>query len=535
MKKIFFLFLLAAAAALPAQPLVRDCASCLPTQAATLYKNGRALLAKSGRVPAAGGRYVFERLPDPLFGTFWVSAPNGALASVFARRDSVETDRRVATDNELTLPLETGKPVRVWLSSGSDQPPVELAGTVEEIHRHPTGYINVLLRTAEGKWQSFGYGQILRLEFQEKPRAWVSRPIKRAVQTLELRFRDQRPEQEIGLVYLTDSLGWLPVYRLDLTGKNQGRLALRAEVANDAEDLGDAELRLAVGIPNFAHVARGADWMTDFYRVWDAPGYGRRPAMDYYSNAIATQAVMGDMLEEAVVTGAGDPAVSFEGAQAEDFYFYTVRPGNLPRGSRYQFPIFETAIEPAHFYEAALRPAGPQSINQYDNQREPAARPPVFHYIEFANTTTHPWTTGPVNVLSEAGQALYPVSQDLLPYTAPGARCKVRLAQTPEIRIDHGEGDIERNENVKKYFSRTYDQVKVQAQVSVVNHKKEPVRLKVRRQIEGQPLASDLPWTQQQAQATLRVNPQYEVVWEFELKPGEERKWSYTYEVFVNL
>lgn len=50
--------------------------------------------------------------------------------------------------------------------------------------------------------------------------------------------------------------GWAPIYRLELNDKNTGRLSLRAEVANNAEDLGDTELRLAVGVPNFAFATR---------------------------------------------------------------------------------------------------------------------------------------------------------------------------------------------------------------------------------------------------------------------------------------
>ncbi len=64
---------------------------------------------------------------------------------------------------------------------------------------------------------------------------------------------------------------------------------------------------------------------------------------------------------------------------------------------------------------------------------------------------------------------------------------------------------------------------------------KEPVTLKIKRSIEGTPLSSDQKWTTAQEQATLRVNPSYEVEWVIELKPGEEKKWTYTYRVYVDL
>lgn len=130
---------------------------------------------------------------------------------------------------------------------------------------------------------------------------------------------------------------------------------------------------------------------------------------------------------------------------------------------------------------------------------------------------------------------MQPISQDVLPYTAPGATCKIKIAETPEIRISQAEGDVDRQENARKFFSTTYDKVKIEAQVSVVNYRDEPVKLKVKRTIEGNPLQSEQKWNTRQEQATLRVNPAYSLEWVIELKPGEERKWTYSYEVFVNM
>ena len=59
--------------------------------------------------------------------------------------------------------------------------------------------------------------------------------------------------------------------------------------------------------------------------------------------------------------------------------------------------------------------------------------------------------------------------------------------------------------------------------------------MKVLRDIEGELVSSQKTWTSKQEQATLRVNPSYQVSWEMELKPGKEQKWKYQYRVYVNL
>ncbi len=122
--------------------------------------------------------------------------------------------------------------------------------------------------------------------------------------------------------------------------------------------------------------------------------------------------------------------VKISRAQAEDFFFYTVRPGNFPKYSRYQFPIFETEVEPVHFTNAAAG-AGPNSLQRITISGQTRTSPKTrFHYVEFKNPTQYPFTTGAANILSESDGVTYPLSQDKLPYTPPTAKCKVKIAQS---------------------------------------------------------------------------------------------------------
>ena len=512
------------------------CAQNLPVKTVTVFKNGRALLQKSGKVPVKNGRYSMTKLPDALFGTYWVTSAGGELASVFAAQDTV-----VAADTTVSpvdvLRKNLGNPLIIYLTSYYGATDMVVQGIGERIFRDETGQAYLVVKNNGGGWATMNVNNIRRYDFAEAPDFNITE--KKTQKHLDLNFKTAKTEQEVGISYLAGRLGWIPVYRLELTDKTKGRLSLRAEIFNDAEDLGDAELRLAVGIPNFAFATKKSllfDFGPEVINQYDYNSYrGNAFPMGQMSNSNAYQVSYDPEINEDII--APGAAGSVDGSQAEDFYFYTIRPGNFPKNSRYQYPIFETDIQPSHFYKCELPPTNTQRPNYYQEKSSSGIEEkiPVSHYVEFKNTTTYPWTTGAANLLSQNSAGLQPLSQDLLPYTAPGATCKVKIAQTPEIKVTHGEGDVDRQENAKKFFSTTYDKVKIEAQAYVINYKTEPVTLKICRNIQGAPLASEQKWTTKQEQATLMVNPSHNLEWVIELKPGEERKWTYSYEVFVNM
>ena len=507
-------------------------AQTLPVKSATIFKNGRGLLVKSGTVEASNGRYSTKDLPNALFGTFWISSPQ--LKSVFSGTDSVETTKQVIetpyyeggprnTINHLSFILKNaGKPVKIWLRS----PEVQVEGVFQtDANTQNEADPLLVFKTTNGKWLLARPSEVLRIEYSEAPALPDPLPkFKKPVRHLDLLFNNQQKRQEVEMTYLTNQLGWTPVYQLDLLDKKKSHLALRAEMVNDAEDLGDTELRLAVGIPNFAFATKPSDLVYFFGQRNDNSG-SWNIGISNVSQQIAFDA---ETYEERVNTVVEDNATVSKG---EDFYFYTIKPGNFPKGSRYQYPIFEKDLETTHYYECQLRA---NAFDRYQqNQKEEKIE--VNHYAEFRNISDFPYTTGVVNISASTPAGPQPISQDLLPFTAAGAKCKVKIAQTPEIKVSHTEGTVSVKENVKTVFRTQYDLVTIEAEACVVNYKPEPVTLRIKRKIEGQPLKSDVEWTSKQEQATLRVNPDYLLEWEITLKPGEEKKWKYGYEVFVNL
>jgi hypothetical protein len=508
----------------------------LPARAVTIFKNNRSLVERTGVVNAPQGRYVSRTLPDALFGTFWASTPAGQLRSVYTVVDSVMQPVAAYQDADYYAQI-AGQSVRIYLDAHADTPSFDvMEGAFEPpLQAALGGNLPLIFRSTKGGYFSFNIERVKQVEFLQPP-IFKQKSVKKAEKRLEVNFDANRTQQNLSLSYLTSGIGWTPVYRLELTGKNKGRLALRAEVVNDAEDLSNAELRLAVGIPNFAMATRASDLVT-------FAGSGAYSPQDIYVRGnrfdnVQTQAVYGGY-DEVQVSAPSPNGDDPEGSRAEDFYFYTIRPGAFPKNSRYQYPIFEVEVTPTHFYECVLPYAGPQRV--YESRNNQRGRPeddllPVAHYAEFVNSTAFPWTTGVTNVLSATQNGDFqPISQDKLPYAAPGAKCKVRIAETPEVKVTHSEGDVKREENVQEFFNRNYDRVTLEGQVCVVNYKSEPVTLKIKRTVEGKPLSSpDLDWQLRQEAATLRVNSEYVAEWQLTLKPGEERKWKYRYEVLVD-
>ncbi len=537
-------------------PILLCCSSLLaaqelPVKTAMLFKNGRALLFKAGAVASPKGVYSTGTLPDALFGTYWVSAPGDAVQSVFVVQDSMDTSKPCPTLIDV-LQQNIGKNVRLTTTSPAGKAEV-LEGRIEKLVLQSGGNDAIVLRR-QNSWVTVEAGRIAQLSFKEKPdRMQAEKEVK---ERLEVRFKTPKDSQEMGLSYLTGKIGWIPVYRLELLEKKQGRLALRAEMINDGEDLGSAEIRLAASVPAFA----GASERSALLKFEKESNYALEgPNSSLYSmgnflsmeniqlasySPVSYNTVAGDENE-----AFGQTATNFEGSQLEDIYFYKVNPGDFPKGSRYQYPVFEEEVQLEHFYECTLESASAYyaasgGYKAQDNY-------PVYHYVEFDNKTKYPWTKGLVSILAKPEAKaisadkildqtlvkfradLEPLSQDNLDYTPVSGSCKVRISTTPDVLVRHIEGTVDRTFKVKKILNREYDLVKIEGQVALVNRGSETILLKLRRSIEGAPVDSEQPWEKTQEEATLQINPAYIVCWELELKPGEEKNWNYRYETFV--
>ncbi|MCK6694083.1 MAG: hypothetical protein L6Q97_18525, partial [Thermoanaerobaculia bacterium] len=86
----------------------------LPVREVTIFKNGKSLIHKNGKVPVQNKKYASRDLPKALFGTFWVGSAADELQSVFTCVDSVETASKLVTKMDL-LEKYKDKPVTIYM------------------------------------------------------------------------------------------------------------------------------------------------------------------------------------------------------------------------------------------------------------------------------------------------------------------------------------------------------------------------------------------------------------------------------------
>ncbi|MBL7807823.1 MAG: DUF4139 domain-containing protein [Saprospiraceae bacterium] len=521
-------------------------AQTVPVRSVTIFKNNKAMVERNGKVQVENRRYITRSLPPALFGTYWAAATTGELTSVFTALDSLESFDPSTSPVDM-MEKNKNQSVRIWIQPSNNQPleqmegkfirrlsnPIQMANPYNQVQQ--VSNVPFLFQTTDGRYLYLNEMAVSRIEFANEP---TIPSAKKASGRLELRFNSDKKEQDVNLVYLSDSIGWTPIYRMEMMGNNKARLSLRAEIHNNSEDLGDAELRLAVGIPKF-QFAEEPSRLFNFYLFSNQ--YQHQYYRNQYSNTISTQAINAQVIDEVTVLGgARNNQMNAATSSAEDYFFYSVRPGNFSKFSRYQIPILEETVETRHYFETTLIRATPDllhnytSYQSYADQRKPDDAYPVDHIVEFKNQSKQPWTTGVVNLFSENKNGLQAVSQSQLAFTAPGATSKVTIAQAPDIRVNHVESVVDRRENVTEFFLRKYDVAKVEGNVSVTNYKSEPATIKIRRSIVGKPLSSAQEWQKQEENAYLGVNSSFEAVWEITLKPGESRSWKYDYEVLVD-
>ncbi|MDH4035537.1 MAG: DUF4139 domain-containing protein [candidate division Zixibacteria bacterium] len=94
--------------------------------------------------------------------------------------------------------------------------------------------------------------------------------------------------------------------------------------------------------------------------------------------------------------------------------------------------------------------------------------------------------------------------------------------------------EVERERNAASFHGYSYDLVRVKGELKLQNRQSKAATLEVTKDLTGEvvestPQAKDIPT----AKGLRRVNTRHVLVWEIELKPGQEQTLSYTYEVYL--
>jgi hypothetical protein len=487
--------------------------------AADLFKNGLAVVRCEVTLGRPGA-YALDDVPHPVHGTYWVEAPTTVESSV--RMREVEVPAGDAPPGNLQDDL-AGRKVTVHLK-GDRRPPV--VGTVLRIKppkgeeaAQPGKYL--VLQTGGGRTY-LDAAEVASVEAADAG-GTVRRQRPRLVLTLG---PTDKAETKVTVRYLARGLSWAASYRVDVSDPKTLALEQHAVVRNELVALDGAEVRLISGYPSvpFAHVrsplAPGANWAAFFRELGN--GSGREP--DVTANSVVTQQVTFNP------AGGFDPALgAVPAGEGADLHYQPIGRRSLADGEA----VALTVAKGTAGYERVVEWLVPD--NRDENGR-PDGRgrgedDAPWDALKFKNPLPFPMTTGPAAVTAD-GRFL---GQRTGHWTNAGEETVLRVTKALSVRTRATEA--ERGNPGREVIwvgGREYRRATVDGELTLSNHRKEGIKVVVRRRFSGELTQADGdPRSSLREEGVFSVNRRNELVWTLPLNPGEGRTLKYTYTVLV--
>jgi hypothetical protein len=468
-----------------------------------VFKNGLAFVTREGALSFRGGEALVVPAPDALLGTLWVGAGDRRIDGVRASKEMVQVESEASSIAAL-LDANAGKKVSLLVDDR------EYTGTLVEAPA------TLVLLRIEGKTHAFERASVKSVAFADAPSLKASQAESRAVLSIQAKGGDG--SEEATLRYLRSGVSWIPAYTIELLDGERARVAMKATLINDGEELRGARIRFAVGYPNFAFAGVPSPMtlqqtLQEFLTTLAGSTFGGN---DRFANVMTQQLTV-----NYATAGSADralPGPPAMGESAEDLFFYEKEAVTLAKGERGSYPILTEVVPFAHLYR--------WTVGAEENEKPDQ----VWHSISVANRGTTPWTTAPALVVSNGK----PLAQDTLPYTASGSRAEVKLTLATDVAVEHAEVEVERKPRDLQRSGIVYDAVTVEGTLTMRNFKREAITLDVTKDIEGQSTLRDAGG--QATRLALRpkaVNPSERLEWQVPLPAGATRTVKYRYKVWV--
>jgi hypothetical protein len=433
----------------------------------------------------------------------------GALAHVEAEIMAVPDDRSVTPAAALESPDYLS--VRRW---SHPLPPSE-----------PSRGELVLLRNSSNEIVALQKHSIHSVLFAE---AELNNAVSKEVVRTRIRFDQASGKRVVNLSYLQKGWNWSPSYLIDLKSEKEASLTLEAVLANDVEDLEEAEISFVVGYPNFAfadlaHPLSSGQSIAELVQAIVARsqdhsqpnrGFMVQNAMAYSDASVSASYSPGDLVRDA------DQA-------SEDFFFFRQPSVTLGKGGRARFTLINATVPYEHIYEWRLGET-PQP-NPYDarEERQREKENEVWHTIRFTNITRQPFTTAPA--LAVNGQL--PIAQDTLKYTPPGASSSLRITVASDVRASEATTELSRTPIT--IAGSTGVKVSLRNELTVRNFKKSPIKLAIHRTLRGEVSDNASAEIRNTGRDLSSLNPTQTITWNLELAAGEEKKVDFNYTTIV--
>jgi hypothetical protein len=389
------------------------------------FKNGLGFVFKSGDVRLKDGWARMDEMPAASLGSLWfgTTSKTGPVTDVISDRQKVAESSEAVTLAEL-LSANVGKNVAVTYYMGNAstriegtllsvpadrqpdespwppvrpeeysayRPPMEIARGEIVLIRTKTSDKSLILAVNKSTIQS-----VELLDSQE-----LNSKIEKEEDRIKLHVGGNPSSAEITLGYLEKGIIWSPSYRVNIADEKTAEISLDAVLADDAEDLTNADVSFVVGYPNFLYsdvpaplslrqsVANFVQALMNNRRGDSLNRFGA------FAN-IMNQSVMyngaagGASVLPPELYSTGEP---LSGEGNEDLYFYKKSGVTLKKGDRAQFEVFHASVPYEHIYEWEVADSMAVDFNGYrQNLNNPAqpAENQIWHMLRLTNETKQP-------------------------------------------------------------------------------------------------------------------------------------------------
>lgn len=502
------------------------------TSGISIFKNGKSFLVKKGTVNTENSSFIFDDdLPSALYGSLWFEGKN--IEYIKSYQDTVKNKTIDHASHFLqSIIPNTGKRCKVFLKD--DQ---VLSGKFEPVHLDPAkkqinpNLLNSILLqfvTDNNNWVQFRESQIQYLTFLEEPNSYYPSLEWKVKNILEVGFKGADKQQNLSMFYLSNGMSWYPFYLLKLNDEDKAKLIMNAEITNELEDVSDIDLQLVIGQPNLGQ-ANGltplVNFGNDLIRIDDFI-----PAAQSYQNTRGYS--MGIYEEELAIP----PPYENEliSSANEDFHLFKIPHFSLPKGGRSQLKVFSTDLEIEHFYKLQIEKNAARTYYYEQDPQEQLKKKIISqHYIRTINTSANPWTTAPVFIVKNDQNKLSPVSQDIITYAPAGSQCEIKVAESPDIFIEHKEKVISTAKNDLLYNKQSFNKLEIQGTIIIYNYPKTERKVEISRVITGMPVSSEQDWKLSKSFPE-GPNETHYVKWIIDTKAKQKTEFHYTYYIYTN-
>ena len=544
---LFFIFFQFSTASAEEQLVKSDVVSIDP------FKNGLSVVTKEIKLNGTG-TYVLDENIEPVHGTFWIHNNSESIFAKFEKRKSKISTSSIdkfdigsdligkqvtihfaleglAPVSGIVTPV-TKKRSNNWNRNYNLEQPYRYGWQWDNSYRStPISESHLAIKNDKGV-SFISPSQIAYLESSSiSPEVERERTV-----LLFINKKSKDDRKKIKFSYLSKGISWAPSYKVNVESGDTLKISQWSVIKNELEDINNAQINLISGFPSieFAHVTSPLSLNTSWSNFFKQLSSRKQESHQVASNmAVQSQMVAMTAVSPNALQSSSSPELVDGGV---DIHYQSLGSISLKEGSSMSLQIdssktkYEKVVE---WFIPDNRSEDGRLIDKYRIDREPKKyQDSLWDALKFKNPFDFPMTTAPATIYYKERFA----GQQLSHWANPSEEMTMRVTKALSIRALQNEYEVKENKRSETLlmWGDRFRTGHVKATLTLKNYRNENVAMVIRRRFSGNLNKADgEPKTKLIEKGVYSINPRNEVTWNINLKSGEEKNISFTYNVLI--